>query len=181
MTTTRLDIGRLCRLATPPAKPLEAGAAGGWPAVETALGTPLPADYKLFIATYGTGLFDEFLYVFNPFAADPDGNLLRQLDAARRGDAWSRAHFPDQARPALVPAPGGLLPLGRTVNGDQLAWLTGGDPDGWPVVATASRSAEPERHELGLVAFLTLLFEGRLTTGVFPPELGEDGHWFTPG
>jgi hypothetical protein len=181
MTATLLDLDRLRRLAPPPEIPLEPGHPARWPAVEAALGTALPADYKAFVAAYGTGMFDDFLYVFTPFATDSDGNLLRQRDVALQAFTWLRERVPEVAPLPAFPEPGGLLPLGRTQNGDQLFWLTEGEPDGWPVVAFASRSTEPERHELGLVAFLARLLSGTLPTAVFPPELGEGVHLFTPG
>jgi SMI1-KNR4 cell-wall len=181
VTTTLLDLDRLRRLAPPPDTPIETGHPARWPAVEAAIGTTLPADYKVFIATYGTGMFDDFLYVFNPFAGDADVNLLRQREVVLGAHAWLRERVPEAAPLPAFPEPGGLLPLGRTQNGDQLYWLTEGEPDRWPIVAFASRSSEPERHELTLVPFLARLLGGTLGSGVFPPELGEDGHVFTPG
>jgi hypothetical protein len=166
MTTTLLDLDRLRRLAPPPEMPLEPGHPARWPAVEATLGTTLPDDYKEFVTAYGTGTFDDFLSVFTPFAVDSDGNLLCQRDVAP---------------PPACPGPDSLLPVGRTQNGDQIFWSTEGEPDGWPVVALASSSTEPERHELGLVPFLSWLLGGTLATAVFPPELGEGVHLFTPG
>src|SRR5258708_11837030 len=34
----------------------------------------------------------------------------------------------------LFPEPGGQLPWASTGDGDQLCWLTGGEPDNWPAV-----------------------------------------------
>lgn len=49
---------------------------------------------------------------------------------ARREDFSEQVPFP------LWPEPGGLLPWGSTDNNDHVFWLTIGEPDRWPVVAT---------------------------------------------
>src|SRR5215216_143821 len=71
---------RLRELLPPPADPVEPGRPDGWAAVEATLGTRLPADFKAFTERYGSGTVDDFLYLFNPFAAGQDGNLLAEKD-----------------------------------------------------------------------------------------------------
>lgn len=34
----------------------------------------------------------------------------------------------------LWPEPGGFLPFGDSIDGDQLGWLTCGEPDEWPLI-----------------------------------------------
>jgi len=121
---------RLRELLPPPAEPVEPGRPDSWPAVEATLGTRLPRDFKAFAERYGSGKVDDFLYLFNPFAAGQDGNL------------------------PLFPEHGGVLPLGRTDNGDELYWVTDGDPDDWPVALLASRAALQELHRLPVTGFL---------------------------
>ena len=67
---------RLRQLLPPPANPVEPGRPDGWAKVEAALGTGLPGDFKGFTELYGSGTVDDFLYLFNPFAQGPDGNLV---------------------------------------------------------------------------------------------------------
>ena len=43
-----------------------------WPEVERRLGTRLPADYKLLIASYGEGSFDDFIWVLHPTTINPN-------------------------------------------------------------------------------------------------------------
>jgi hypothetical protein len=71
---------RLGQLLPPPEDPVEPGRPDGWAAVEAALGTGLPSDFKAFTERYGSGMVDDFLYLFNPFAAGEDGNLLVEKD-----------------------------------------------------------------------------------------------------
>ena len=59
----------LTQLLPPPQTPVENQ--GDWTNVEQQLGMPLPADYKWFISTYGTGsICAAFINVLNPFAAN---------------------------------------------------------------------------------------------------------------
>src|SRR5829696_7595805 len=132
---------RLRELLPPPAEPVEAGRPDGWDEIEAALGTGLPGDFKAFTELYGSGMVDDFLYLFNPFAAGEDGNLLVETDRVLDGYRQTRARFPDRLPLPPFPDEGGVLPVGRTDNGDELYWVTEGDPDDWPVALLASRAA----------------------------------------
>jgi hypothetical protein len=86
---------RLRQLLPPPADPVEPGRPDGWAEVETAIGTQLPGDFKAFTELYGSGMVDDFLYLFNPFAAGQDGNLLVEL-------YWVTERDPDDWPVALL-------------------------------------------------------------------------------
>jgi hypothetical protein len=174
---------RLTELAErmpPPAAPVETGDEGAWAEVEKALGTPLPADYKAFTVRYGSGKVDDFLFLFSPFAPEGDGNLVFEKDRVLEGYKESRDKHPDRYPLPPFPEPGGLLPLGRTDNGDELYWRTEGEPDIWPVMLLGSRSPDREEHPGGVVAFLADLVAGRLDSKLLPSGLGEGGHAFAP-
>ena len=176
-----MGLERLRSIVPPPAEPLEAGAADQWPRVEGELGTALPEDFKRFTELYGSGTFDEFLYLLNPFAADPAGNLLAARDTMLKGYAETRAKFPDRLPIPPWPEPGGLLPLGRTDNANELYWLTGDEPSAWPVVAFTGRSTQHEVHHHPVTDFLALLLSGKLPTKVFPDSfLHRGSHRFVP-
>ena len=64
--------------------------------VERSLGTALPGDFKAFTQQYGSGTVDDFLYLFNPFAAGQDGNLLAKKDRVLAAYRQTRARFPDR-------------------------------------------------------------------------------------
>lgn len=175
------DLDRLRAIAPPPAEPLEPGAPDRWPQVEAALATALPGDYKAFTDLYGSGKFDDFLYLLNPFARDEAGNLLHEKDAMLAAYAESRAKFPQRLPLPPYPEPGGLLPLGRSDNGNELYWLTEGEPAAWGVVAFAARSTRHEVHRLPVTAFLARLLSAELDTQVFPDSLlGRRSHEFVP-
>jgi hypothetical protein len=94
---------RLRRLLPPPAEPLEAGRTDGWAAVEAALGTGLPSDFKAFTERYGSGKIDDFLYLFNPFTQGQDGNLLVEKDRVLAAYRQTRAPLPGAAYAPAVP------------------------------------------------------------------------------
>ena len=172
---------RLRQLLPPPADPVEPGRPDGWGEVEGALGTELPSDFKAFTELYGSGTVDDFLYLFNPFAAGQDGNLLAEKDRVLAGYRQTRARFPERLPLPPFPDPGGVLPLGRTDNGDELYWVTQGDPDGWPVALLESRAARQEVHPMPVTEFLAALAANQLTSRILPGDLiGRPSHQFTP-
>ncbi len=176
-----LDLDRLRAIAPPPAEPLETGAAERWPEVEAALGTALPDDYKAFIGIYGSGKFDDLLYLLNPFAHDEAGNLLHEKGTMLAAYAETRAKFPERLPLPPFPEPGGLLPLGRSDNGNELYWLTEEEPAAWGVVAFAARSTRHEIHRLAVTELLARLLSAELDTHVFPESfLRRSGHEFIP-
>jgi hypothetical protein len=124
---------------------------------------------------------DDFLYLFNPFAQGPDGNLVVEKDRVLAAYRQTRARFPQRLPLPPFPEPGGVLPLGRTDNGDELYWHTEGEPDDWTVVLLESRAARQEQHPVPATGFLAELAAGTLKTQVLPPEiLQRPEHVFEP-
>lgn len=172
---------RLRLLLPPPADPVEPGRPDGWAEVERALGTGLPSDFKAFTEVYGSGKVDDFLYLFNPFASGEDGNLLVEKDRVLAAYSQTRAKFPDRLLLPPFPEPGGVLPLGRTDNGDELYWVTEGHPDRWPVALLESRAALQELHPMPVTGLLAALAANRLASRILPEDvLGRPSHQFTP-
>jgi hypothetical protein len=172
---------RLREQLPPPAHPVEPGRPDGWAEVEGALGTGLPSDFKAFTELYGSGMVDDFLYLFNPFAAGEDGNLLFEKDRVLAGYRQIRAKYPERLALPPFPEEGGVLPLGRTDNGDELYWVTEGDPDGWPVALLESRAALQEVHPMPVTGLLAALAANQLTSRILPTDvLDRPSHQFTP-
>jgi len=172
---------RLRRLLPPPADPVEPGRPQGWAEVEAALGTELPRDFKAFTERYGSGKIDDFLYLFNPFTAGQDGNLVAEKDLVLAGYRQTRARFPERLPWPAFPEPGGVLPLGRTDNGDELYWVTDGRPDQWPVALVEARAALQEVHPMPVTGFLAALAANQLASRVLPQDLlRRPSHRFSP-
>jgi hypothetical protein len=172
---------QLRELLPPPADPVEPGRRDGWAVIEGALGTGLPSDFKAFTELYGSGKVDDFLYLFNPFADRQDGSLLFEKDRVLEGYRQTRARYPERLPLPAFPEPGGVLPLGRTDNGDELYWVTQGQPDQWPVALLESRAGRQEVHPMPVTRFLAALAANQLTSRVLPEDvLDRPSHRFTP-
>ncbi|MGW5349554.1 hypothetical protein ACWERV_03420 [Streptomyces sp. NPDC004031] len=111
------------------------GPRADWPAIEAALGTRLPADYKEIADVFGEGSFDGCVEV-----------LVPAPDLA----PWTPDELTD-------PAAEGLLPWACSEQGLVLLWRTRpGDPGAWPVVAR-TEGREDEQHDCGAGEFLLRL------------------------
>ena len=101
-----------------------------------AVGTPLPADYRRWVATYGSGVIDRFLLIVNPFDLEPGVTFPEHVGMMLWGINRQRQLFGVRYPVAFFPEPGGFLPCGATENGSLLGWRTVGRPDDWPMMVT---------------------------------------------
>jgi SMI1-KNR4 cell-wall len=189
------SLKRLIRLVAPPIPPADAGRPDQWDDVERALGITLPNDYKQFINAFGTGEFNDLLWIYNPFSSVESMNLLWQagvpeslendeelgrvcrLDSDLDRYYGFRCEDPEDYPLPPYPEPGGLLPVGGDSNGGYMWWLTAGEPDAWPLVRLPHGLRPVEQHELPLVEFLVQWLSGKL-----PESFGRAGGSFAePG
>lgn len=145
-------------LAVPDAEHPPAPVPVDWPAVEEWLGLRLPADYKRLADVWGPVAFGADCVIPTPCAQPEDGDdqdrfdygdWLRDTHREARIDARA---LPEPQRPAVHPAPGGLLAWGTVRSIDTLFWDTSvsPDPDRWTVVirrAYRSDHRVPHRWE----------------------------------
>jgi hypothetical protein len=170
---------RLVEMVPPPAAPFEAGQAADFAQVEAQVGLKLPEDYKHLVLTYGSGQWQQFWIVLNPFAANEYINLLVQCQT-RRPKRWSmldaergvRESDPNRYPHAIYPEAGGILPWACTDNGGRFFWLAKGTPGMWPTVYYADRSPSFELYEMSCVEILYGAVSGELP--IFQGPLGED-------
>lgn len=166
-----MSLNQLSAIVPKPLKPTDVGDIRRWIDVEKEIGTHLPGDYKDFINAYGTGSFDDFLYVFNPFTNNHYLNLLNQKEVMLNAYRTLRAEFPKKYPFSTYPDREGLLPWGITDNGDELYWLTNGDnPDQWKVVTFKAGDSYYELHNFTLTGYLAQLLGNRLETRLYPDE-----------
>ncbi|MFF4548905.1 SMI1/KNR4 family protein [Streptomyces sp. NPDC001435] len=141
-----------------------------WTAVESQLGTPLPADYKTLVETFGEGQFDGFLDVYLP----PD--LIRSVPyGARPGpQPWEPQSWePDSP----LPAAGGLLRWASNEHEQAFYWIIDGpDPDRWPVYATNDDGEADSRFDCTATEFLFHYLTDRRHPFSIPVEFA--AHWF---
>lgn len=125
-----MSVQELLHVLKPPPVVRRPGVPELWPAVEAALGTPLPSDNKEFINHFGSGLICDFLRIYDPFLSDSTFDLGWIHNVIAMYQVFDVKQFPDP----LFPATDGLLPCGKTDNGGiHMTWKTGGLPDTWPV------------------------------------------------
>ncbi|GAB2734569.1 hypothetical protein [Amycolatopsis magusensis] len=154
-----MDVSVLTALfGTPGPLPVE------WPAVESWLGTRLPADYRTLASACGPLEIGAALWLHTPCEREGRfdyGTWVRQTHHLCRTAA---RHF--------RPSPG-LLAWGATRASDRLFWDTwaADDPDRWPVVVfdreAAERGLDPW-HGLGVPMAETLL--EAVSTGIALPS-----------
>ncbi|MBE1536605.1 SMI1/KNR4 family protein [Actinomadura algeriensis] len=104
-----------------------------WDAIESDLGTKLPADYKKLQESFSDTVWNGF-FVAAPKEVASDHEFHRDLL-----EDWCDDDRPEDADPDeyfdVFPAPGGLLYCASTEGRDVLCWDTRDpDPDLWPVV-----------------------------------------------
>jgi hypothetical protein len=166
-------LAELVRRVPPPERPV--GGPYDWAATERELGTPLPADYKRLVETYGRGGFWGALYLRAP---GHDGaypliaDLLDDFGPLREDDL---GHYPYP----LYPEPGGLLAWAENDCGGFVCWLTEGPPDAWPVVIW-TRDDDYERHEGGATAFLDGWTARRIVSDLMGGDDLDPPPWFDP-
>ncbi|MFE2753599.1 hypothetical protein ACFXGA_16550 [Actinosynnema sp. NPDC059335] len=105
----------------------------GWEEVERRLRTPLPADYKRFMARFPSGLLRDVLRIFNLVQSRTSlTRVVQDFEPAREVVGRHRDEF-DSYPP--FPEPGGVVPFADDTAGGLLGWLPWTpDPDRWHVV-----------------------------------------------
>jgi len=121
-------LAKLVAVMPPPKRPLYSD--GNWEAVEKAIGLLLPADYKAFIETYGSGMVNGCLDIQSPLRPGEDIRQWWTIWAELYSDIAEYIQIPYP----VFPQPEGLLPFGTLGDVDFLNWLTIGEPDHWPFV-----------------------------------------------
>ena len=141
--TAALD--QLTSLIPPPAKPLYAD--GDWSAVEAEFG-PLPAEWKAFIRTYGSGVFlgPGELTVHNPLDRVGKERIATDLDILRDESENNPPGW------TVHPVRPGYLPWGGDDHGSVFSFWTAGEPDDW--VTAGNIEDIHRRFDCGLATFL---------------------------
>lgn len=160
-----MTVETLIKAAPPPTDPFEAYI-GPWQPFEAALRTPLPQDYKDFVRLYGNGRFLDFIGVNVPVSRSPYMRLVSDAETVIHS-----FHSDEECPYPLWPDPGGLLPFGRTDNGDQFFWLCRGAPPDWRVVVWDRGMLEYEMFDCDLTDFLAGIVTGDIKPKAFPDDL----------
>ncbi|WP_175412329.1 SMI1/KNR4 family protein [Streptomyces sp. TRM64462] len=115
-----------------------------WAAIESRIGTALPADYKELCEAFGNGGFCDYFTVY----ASADGADSKLADVYE--DNWRIAEEDSAGWDYYLPqglfrpgGRGGIFQWGASVQGDEFAWLADSStsPESWPVLARTMGSA----------------------------------------
>jgi len=168
-----MSLSQLKLLVRPPLRPFEMGSLEDWPAVEQKLGIALPAEYRDFILTYGTGRFASFYLVYNPFSVCKWLNLHQQVEQLCQQEREFKKEFPSAIPYKLFPDRPGLLPWAGDENGNYYYWLTEGPPDSWLVISQEGRGEGFREYGRCMTDFFCDVFTGKIDAlcGEYPkPE-----------
>ncbi|MGJ7414460.1 SMI1/KNR4 family protein [Streptomyces cinereoruber] len=148
-----------------------------WTAIERALGTGLPADYKELVRVYGGGDWDDYLYVLEPGCPNRHYDLLTwaEQQAEDLEDLWVY-----EERPAELEEGARVVPWAVTDNGECLYWLVrpGLDPDRWTVMVNEARGARWEHFSVSCTHFLAAVLSGELRSGILSSSFPRAVHEF---
>lgn len=145
-----------------------------WPAVQQAIGSVLPGDFKSLVEVTGPIHVGQFLGVFAPCLENRNLDILVQMGTRLGALQVLKRDFGSRECPyPLWFEPGGLLPWGASDNGDTLFWLTRGHPDQWTVVVNESRGPEFESFPLCTSDFLVEWLAGRLKSRILARSRGK--------
>jgi hypothetical protein len=156
---TGLDAMRL--LAPPPKTPYLGD--GAWEELFDALGTRLPNEYVTLMEVYGAGCLSDWLRFVPPTRRGARG-LARYVEETLADYRDLRADFPEEQPLPVWPEPGGFLPFANSIDGDQLGWLTQGDPENWPLIVYPRHADQGPPLPDGLTDTLLDWMRGNLKT-----------------
>jgi hypothetical protein len=155
-----------------------------WDGVRAALGTDIPPDFVELVDTYGSGQFDELLWIYEP------GCVNRYLDfvakARERQDAvdyFVEIGEPQAVPPSVVDGPDRLLVWGGDDYGNHCYWRCqpGVPPQRWPVMVDEEGGGDTwYEFDLTATEFLHQILTGQLSLDQFDRSLPETEHRFVP-
>ncbi|MEU9633383.1 hypothetical protein ACGFZZ_01555 [Streptomyces tendae] len=158
-------LSRLTLLCPPPSHPSPAGEA------EFESGAlPVPASHRRLIASYGTGCFDEFMWVFAEGAPNAQLDIVERTRLMRANLRGKALHELNHVLGEFRVGPDDLVQWGGTDNGDTLAWIAKGDPDDWPTVIIQAGQLRAVVNSGSSTATVLGLLDGSLRVQFFPAD-----------
>jgi hypothetical protein len=178
---------QLREMVPPPAEIFEVGDRDSFAKVEAELGLMLPEDYKQVVQTYGSGQWQGFWYILNPFTQNEFLNFVCQSKMLRPKN-WSTLDSERERREStkgiypypnpIYPEPGGIIPWALTDNGGRFFWLTKTRPEDWPTIYYPDRSPDFIKYPVSCAELLFKAVAGILP--IFAEEFGNDYEYGRP-
>ncbi len=133
------------------------------------LGINFPSDYLEYLEVYGSGLLADFFHIFNPnqpYEHSYEYDLLKA--EMQEGYLDIKSEFPQLYPFEYYPSQYGILPWGRTLNGDELYWyIISKDPKTWQVIVWQSHSPNYWLYPMNMTQFLIKLIAEELECPAF--------------
>ncbi|WP_405478895.1 SMI1/KNR4 family protein [Streptomyces sp. NBC_00009] len=142
-----------------------------WAALEAALGTALPSDYRSLAEAYPVLVIDDFVMVSVP----TPGAEVSWASASRNDEILQDLYEMDDTEGYVpFPQPGGLIGWADSNSGDSFYWRTSpADPDAWPVVVRTD-NADWIEFPVGAVEFLAGVYGGTIDVPGMPGDFPSD-------
>ncbi|MGW7461274.1 hypothetical protein [Streptomyces sp. NPDC054797] len=125
-----------------------------WGETEERLGLALPEDYKRLAATFGKGLFSDFLQILSvaPGGAFDLSTTWRSLSADAPAEGEDPLYAPYRIH---QPGQGGLIPWGFSQTEGEYYWLAGDEAaDTWPIVTRGRGYREWRQVDMSTPEFI---------------------------
>lgn len=143
---------------------------GNWLYICEKYGINLPEDFKAFIAAYGTGSIENFLWVLNPFSKNINLNFEQSI-YYRKAYEYMREDFPDEYFRPCFPKLGSFFTWAVTDNGDSVFWIVcGTEPDSWKVGIHSADQGEEELSEMTTSEFLETILNNTFESSILPKQ-----------
>src|SRR5437868_12524655 len=115
-----MSFRQLCSLINKRGPTIEQPTKDQWSAFE-AKNFCLPDDYKKFLCHFGSGILADFFVIWNPFSKIEGFEWFKESKQTLNVYCEAIMDSPElYGKMKLFPDPGGLLPCGRTMNGDSI-------------------------------------------------------------
>jgi hypothetical protein len=161
----------LNRLLVPPKSPADAGGSKEWGEVEAALKVKLPAPWREFCDTYGSGtIVPAGISIFNLYSESSRQWMLDQVQqfTAQREEA------PEAFPYELYPAKEGLIPFAATDQRVVFFYRMSGKPAKWPIVILRMEDEDWNEHPITMTEMLIALLNGK-AVAPFPKNWATQG------
>ncbi len=140
-----------------------------WSEVENKLGIVLPSDYKDFITLYGSGIIGNFIMIYSPFTENENMNFFIQQNLNKDAYLTLKVSFPEDYPYEVFPTNRGILPWGRTENGDTLNWIVDTNQGDWAILIDDG-SGDYFEYKGSMTGFIYDVLSESIVCPIFPND-----------
>ncbi|MDQ1038315.1 hypothetical protein QFZ75_004731 [Streptomyces sp. V3I8] len=139
-----------------------------------------PDGHEELVKVYGTGCFDEFLWIFAEGAENENLDISSRTAAARVTFREKKLPALREALADLRSAPEELIQWGVTDNGDSLLWVPVGNPEDWPTIVLQAGQLDFSVCLKSSTGLILDLLSRALRLRIFPEDFPSPHPEFSP-